>query len=246
VRITQLLLAIAFIASLALLGGCFSANPKDIAAFKKPYEVNVTADKYILQPADEIQVLSPTIVEIHLIQQKIRPDGKISFQNIGEVDAAGKTPMELAEAIREKASKLYVLTGEHPIDVRIAVYQSHVYYVIGMVNKAGPRLYSGRSTAMRALAEAQPNVMAWGDHIQVIRPSSDPKVRPKIFEIKWDPMVAHGDASKDVLLQEGDIIYVPPTILAGIGLTIAEFITPFTQAFSAMSTVPGGSTAVGY
>jgi len=86
-----------------------------------------------------------------------------------------------------------------------------------------------------------------GDHIQVIRPSADPKVKPKVFAIKWDPMVAHGDTSKDVLLEEGDIIYVPPTIIAGVGLKIAEFLTPFTQAFAAINTVPGGTgTTVGY
>lgn len=245
-KCTKLLLSVALVLCVVFLSGCFSANPKDIAAFKKPYEVNVTADKYILQPADTIQVTCPTVADINFPSQTIRPDGKITFPNIGEVEVAGKTPIEAADAIREKASKLYMITGDHPIDVRITQYQSHVYYVLGMVNRPGSRLYSGRSSALRAIAEAQPNVMAWGDHIQVIRPSSDPKVKPRIFEIKWDPMIAHGDASKDVLLDEGDIIYVPPTILAGVGLTIAEFLTPFSQAFSAVNTVPGGSAAVGY
>ena len=245
-KATTLLLSVALVGCVVFLSGCFSANPKDIAAFKKPYEVNVTADKYILQPADQIQVTCPTVGDINFPSQAIRPDGKITFPNIGEVEVAGKTPLEAADAIREKASKLYLFSGDHPIDVRITQYQSHVYYVLGMVNRPGSRLYSGRSSALRALAEAQPNVMAWGDRIQVIRPSSYPAVKPKIFEIQWDPMVAHGEASKDVLLEEGDIIYVPPTIVAGIALKIAEFLTPFTQAFSAVNTVPGGGAAVGY
>jgi polysaccharide export outer membrane protein len=214
-------------------------------AFKKPYEVNVTTDKYILQPADQIQIICPTIPDINVGAQTIRPDGKVSFVNIGEVEAAGKTPTQLADAIREKASKLYVVTGDYPIDVRISVYQSSVYYILGMVNRPGSRLYSGRSSALRALAEAQPNVMAWGDRIQVIRPSHDPAVKPKIFELPWDPMVAHGDTSKDVLLEEGDIIYVPPTVVAGIALKIAEFVAPFAQAFSAVGSVPGGAAAAG-
>ncbi|MDO8301701.1 MAG: polysaccharide biosynthesis/export family protein, partial [Sedimentisphaerales bacterium] len=210
-----LLLLIATVSSVSLLSGCFSSNPKDIAAFKKPYEVNVSEDKYILQPADQILAICPTIQEISTLpQQTIRPDGKVSFPNIGDVEVAGKTPIEAAEALREKFAKLYNMTGEHPIDVRIAVYQSSVYYVIGQVDRPGPRLCSGRSTALTALAQANPNVLAWGDRIQVIRPSHDPAVKPKIFEIKWDPMVAHGEASKDVLLQPGDIVFVPPTVLA--------------------------------
>jgi hypothetical protein len=36
--------------------------------------------------------------------------------------------------------------------------------------------------------------------------------------------------SKDVLLQEGDVIYVPPTILAAAALKIGEFIQPLGAA----------------
>jgi len=99
-----------------------------------------------------------------------------------------------------------------------------VYYVLGQVDRPGPKSYTGRDLAIRAIAEANPNAMAWGDRIQVIRPSEFPGVKPRIFELKWDPMVAHGDASNDVLLQEGDIIFVPPTILAGIALKLENFL----------------------
>lgn len=228
-KITQTLLAITFI---AFLGGCFSSNPKDIEAFKKPYEADVTMDKYILQPADEILVISPTVTELNLVQQRIRPDGKVSFPNVGEIDAAGKTPKEVAVLLRDHVAKLYTVSGEYPIDVRIAVFHSKVYYVLGQVDKPGPKPYTGRDLALRAIAEANPNVMAWGDRIQVIRPSEFPGVKPRIFELPWDPMVAHGDASKDVLLQEGDIIFVPPTVLAGIALKLEEFLTPVGRAFS--------------
>lgn len=55
-------------------------------------------------------------------------------------------------------------------------------------------------------------VLAWVDRIQEIRPSGNKNVKPKI-EFSFDRAAAHGDASKDVLLQPGDIIYVPPTVL---------------------------------
>jgi protein involved in polysaccharide export with SLBB domain len=241
-KYSKLLLFIAILLSFVFLNGCFSSNPADIAAFKKPYEVNVTADKYVLQPADQIQILG-SIPEINAPPQIIRPDGKVSFLHFGEIEAAGKTPTELADIIREKASKLYLITGEHPIDVRITVFQSHVYYVLGQVDKPGPKPYTGRDRALRALAEANPNIMSWGDRIQVIRPSYDPNQKPKIFELKWDPLVAHGDASKDVLLQEGDIIFVPPTVLAAIALKLEEFLTPIGRAFSTVWIVNNATTA---
>jgi len=39
-------------------------------------------------------------------------------------------------------------------------------------------------------------------------------------------MIEHGDMTGNVLLQEGDVIYVPPTILGSIGLTLQEIVGP--------------------
>ena len=80
------------LASLFILTGCFSSNKKDIAAFAKPMVVDTTAENYILQPPDEVEIHCSKVPEINMQRQQIRPDGKISFESIGEVQAAGKTP----------------------------------------------------------------------------------------------------------------------------------------------------------
>ena len=196
-----------------VLTGCFSSNPKDIEAFLKPHQVNVTTDKYVLQPPDEIEIHCTRIPELNMQKQRIRPDGKVSFENIGEFMAAGKTPTELSASMQKQISTLYTLVGDQPIEVRIMAFQSKKYYVLGQVHAPGPKIYSGRETVFTAISAAQPNPMAWLDRIQVIRPSADMSVKPKIFEVNFDRMSAHGDATKNVLLQEGDVIYVPPTVL---------------------------------
>lgn len=214
------------------LTGCFSSNPRDIKAFIMPQKVDVTAKDYILQPADEIQVFCSKVPEIHEQSQQIRPDGRVSFEAVGELEAAGKTPAQVAETLLTKILELYKLTGDHPIDVRIVVFRSKAIYVLGQVNTPGPQPYTGRDTVLRALALAGPTVLAWQERIQVIRPSSDKNVRPKIFEVNFDRMSAHGDTSKNVLLEEGDIIYVPPTILAAMAMKIEEVVRPIGRAFS--------------
>ncbi len=221
------------------LTGCFSSNPKDIAAFIKPQQVNVTAENYILQPPDEIQILCSKVPELHEQIQQIRPDGKISFEAVGEIEAAGKTPVQLANSIRAKILELYKLSGENPIDVRITVFRSKYVYVLGQVGTPGPYPYSGRDTILSLLSQAGPTVLAWQGRIQIIRPSSDKNVAPKIFELNYDKMIAHGDTSKNVLLEEGDIIFVPPTILAAIAMKIEEFVRPIGSAFSTVNIVYG-------
>ncbi len=214
-----------------LIAGCFSSNPEDIRAFVKPYEVDVTAENYILQPPDEIEIHAADIVQVDMQRQRIRPDGMVSFEAIGEVEVAGKTPKEVSALLEEKLADLYALPGENAIDVRVAVYASKVYYVVGQVGRPGPRTYTGRDSLLTALTEAQPNQMAWEQRIQVIRPSALEEERPMIFEVNYIQMVKHGDTTKDVLLEEGDIVFVPPTILASFGLLLEEFISPIARAF---------------
>ncbi len=236
-----------FIATLLVIAigltGCFSSNPKDIEAFLKPHQANVTADKYLLQPPDEIEIHCARIPELNLQKQRIRPDGKVSFENIGEFMAAGKTPSELSASMQKQLSTLYTLVGDQPIEVRIMAFQSKKYYVLGQVTNPGPKIYSGRETVFTALSAAQPNPMAWLDRIQVVRPSGDASIRPKIFEVDFDRMSAHGDATMNVLLQEGDVIYVPPTVLAAIAMKIEEFIRPIARAFTGANIVQGGTSS---
>ena len=212
--------------------GCFSSHPIDIEAYLMPDKVDVTAENYVLQPPDQIVVYCSRVPEIDRQSQLIRPDGKISFEALGEVEAAGRTPAQLANILRGKVLELYKLEGDKPINIRIIAYQSKKYYVLGQVARPGPQVYSGRDTVFSALALTQPTPLAWLSRIQVIRPSRDKNVKPKIFEVNFDRMAAHGEQSKDVLLQEGDVIYVPPTILAAVAFKFSEFLQPIGQALS--------------
>lgn len=225
------------------LTGCFSSNPKDIKAFLMPNQYDVSSRDYILHPPDEIQIHCSEATQIDGQSQQIRPDGRISFEGVGELYAAGKTPAQIANEIREKLLDLYQLEGNQPVDVRVVAFRSKRYYVLGQVGSPGPQVYTGRDTILGALALAgSPTVMAWGDRIQVIRPSAVGNVKPKIFEFKYDRAAAHGDASKDVLLQPGDVIYVPPTILAAAAMKIEEFISPIARAFTGYYIMGGGTT----
>jgi len=238
-RIKTILVKVILLTFVMCFTGCYSANPKDILAFTKPSNNLVSADSYILQPPDEVEIHCSSIVELHMQRQRIRPDGKVTFESLGEIYAAGKTPKELAETLREQILSLYALSGDNPIDVRIAAFRSKVYYVLGQVYKPGPKTFTGNDTVFRALAQSRPNPMAWKQRVQIIRPSADKTTKAKIFEINYNRMMAHGDLDKDVLLEEGDVIYVPPTILAGIAMVIEEFARPIGRAFSTVSVMYG-------
>ncbi|HIJ67676.1 MAG TPA: hypothetical protein HPP87_08495 [Planctomycetes bacterium] len=231
------------LALVVMLGGCFSARPEDIEAFLRPDEAQVTADDYLMQPPDQITVISSKVPQLQGTvrrigyTQTIRPDGCISFENIGEIHVAGKTPRQVAEIISERLKKFYTFASDYPIDVRVARNESKYYYVIGMVTNPGAQIYTGRETTLSAISKAVPNVQAWEEETQVIRPSLALAEKPKIFKLDFKRMIEHGDMSGNVLLQEGDIIYVPPTILASIGLTLQEIVGPLRGGASIVADV---------
>jgi len=221
------------------LQGCFSSHPDNLAAFSMPDQVVVTAEEYVLMPPDEITVHCSLVPEIDGQSQRIRPDGKISFEAIGEIEAAGKTPEEVTRILEQKAALLYNLHGDKPIDVRLVAYQSKRIYVLGQVNGPGPKVYTGRDSVLTALA-GRLNPMAWKSRIQVIRPSAEVNVPPKIFEINYTWMAKHGDLRKNVLLEEGDMIYVPAHPLAWVAMQIEMVMRPISRALTGSYMVEEG------
>ena len=226
------------------LAGCYSANPEDVKAFLRPDQADVTEDTYILHPPDVVTIKSSKIPELARgtsgsaqgLSQVIRPDGKISVESVGEIMVAGKTPRQVADIISEKMRELYKLTSDYPVDVQVT-NRSKYYYVLGQVQRPGAQIFTGRETTLSAIAKAIPNVRAWEQVIQVIRPSLNLEEGAKIFALNFERMIEHGDMRGNVLLAEGDVIYVPPTILGSIGLTLEEALGPLFQTAGAASTL---------
>ena len=230
---------------MVMTSGCFSSRPEDLNAFLTPNQADVTGEDYIIQPPDRITVIANDIPELSGVSsqlgqtQEIRPDGMISYQKIGEISVAGKTPRQVAGLIAQRLADLYKLTGDYPIDVRVT-NQSKLYYILGQVRQPGAKVFTGRETTLSAIAKAIPSDYAWKEQIQVIRPSRTEGERSHIFTLDYRKMVIHGQMDKVVLLQEGDIIYVPPTVFSAIGLTIGEIVGPIFQAGSAARMMGGG------
>ena len=220
-----------------LAGGCYNCDNKNVSSFQKPHEADVTADEYRLQPADEITVSSTRIPELHAQTQVIRPDGKVSYEIVGDVSVAGKTPDEVAEILAKRISHIYNLREKHPIDVQISAFASKLYYIIGHVRDPGAKIFTGRETAMSAIAKAVPLYSAWEERIRLVRPSTGKDVKGMICKVNFHKMIKYGDMTKNVLLEEGDVIYVPPTILAAIGLTVGELVTPILGGAGAVTAV---------
>lgn len=211
----------------------FGCAPKyqDLKAFVQAHEPEVAATEYRLQPPDVIAISSPTAPEVDGEIQQLRSDGKLSLKLLGEVHGANMTPRELASKLEELLGRYYVSPS---VSVRVVSFESKKIYVFGQVSRPGTLPFTGRDSVLDVLAQAQPDPAAWGSQVKVIRPSATPKERREIV-VDIDRMMQTGDLRENVLLQEGDIVYIPPSPLACVSLGMVRWLFPFQQAATAYS-----------
>jgi polysaccharide biosynthesis/export protein len=133
---------------LLLIWGCAPKLSSTVEA--QATAAQVVGEKYQLGPEDVIEISvwkEPDLTK----QIAIRPDGKISYPLIGEVQAAGKTVKQLREEISRRLEK-YVTDAQ--VTVILLKAQHYKIYVVGKVNKPGEFVVGQPANVMQALAMA--------------------------------------------------------------------------------------------
>jgi polysaccharide export outer membrane protein len=173
-----------------------AAKRADAAGQARPAE-----DDYRLGAGDKLRV------EVYKDQQlsqslQIRPDGKITLPLIGDVRAAGLTPIELREAI---TSSLKEYVTNPVVSVIVVETVASQVFVMGEVNRPGSIPLPGALTVLQALAMAGGfKDFANTKDIRVLRRGpSGPETIP--FNYK---SAMKGEA-RPVYLRAGDTIIVP-------------------------------------
>jgi polysaccharide export outer membrane protein len=162
--------------------------------------VNVPPD-YRLVVGDKLRI------EVYKDQQlsqslQIRPDGKITLPLIGDVMAAGQTPLALRDSI---AGSLKEYITNPVVTVIVVETQPQTFSVMGEVNHPGVHPYKGMLTMLDALAMAGGFKDFANTKNIIIQRSTSTGVQRIPFNYKD----AVRRDSKPVFVQAGDIIIVP-------------------------------------
>lgn len=157
---------------------------------------------YIIGPDDSIQVnvwKEPSFTESVLV----RPDGKISIPALGDVDAAGLTPMQLAADLTTRLEKFII---DPTVTVTVLAINSKHVYLVGEVGRVGPLNMTPDMTVLQAIASAGGlSPFANKKHIYILR--GEPGKQTKI-PFDYNKAVKSGN-SQGITLQPGDTIVVP-------------------------------------
>ena len=133
----------------------------------------------------------------------VRNDGKITFPLLDDLQAQGKTTMELKEAIQEKLAEFV----EAPtVTVTLANPISQKYYILGEVQGVGEYPLIKKLTVVQAFALAK-GFTEWAskDEIILFRRSGG---KEQMIKIDYDD-ITKGKLENDIQLKADDIIIVP-------------------------------------
>jgi len=134
----------------------------------------------------------------------VRPDGKISVALLGDINAAGFTPTQLAANITEKLKK-YI--SDPRVTVVVNTINSRKVFILGEVLHTGSYNLLPNMTILQALSSAG-GFSQWADlkGIYVLRNEGGKQNK---MRFNYKHVVKGGDVKENVVLQPGDTIVVP-------------------------------------
>jgi polysaccharide export outer membrane protein len=164
--------------------------------------VDTDASRYVIGADDSLQVTvwqEPSVSGTF----PVRPDGMISLVLVGDIQAAGITPMHLAHDITLKLKKFI----QDPIvAVTVVAVKSQRVYLIGEVAHAGPIELTPGMTPLQAIAQGGGlSPYTSGKHIYILRGPQGKQTKIP-FNYK---LAIKGDNRQDGPLLSGDTIVVP-------------------------------------
>jgi len=239
----RLLLCMTLALGSVLISGCWGRGTKYTelssaieARTRKAKDIKLDDERingmYQIGPPDQIKITAAENDDLST-ETIVRPDGYITFpfSKLHDVYAEGLTPKQLAEKLTQELSK-YILDVQ--VTVEVTAFRSQSIFVFGEVGREGALAYNGEMSVLDAIGAAR-NITRRGKPraILVVRGKPD---NPEVFRVDMVKVTREGDSAQNIMLQEDDVVYVPPNIFARVGYAIDNVLFPFRSVLSAMYT----------
>ena len=199
-----------FILMFLMIAGLAQATPGQKKGASKPTPAaqeqkssQVDSTTYVIGPED--------VLDINVWKEPdnsktvpVRPDGKISLPLLNDVQAAGLTPMQLQEAIKEGLKKFI---SEPQVTVIVTQVNSRRVYVLGEVARTGALPLLPNMTVLQALSAAGGlSQFAKTNGIYVLRTENGHQTT---LPFNYKDVVRGKRPEQNILLKPGDTIVVP-------------------------------------
>jgi polysaccharide export outer membrane protein len=135
----------------------------------------------------------------------VRPDGKVSLPLLNDIQAQGRTPDELRDALKQAAQAF--VEDPNPT-VMVKEIKSRRVFITGQVEKPGPYPLTGETTVLQLIAMAGGiREFADGSNITIIRKADNG--RTEILPFNYRDVLKRKNLTQNVQLKPGDTVVVP-------------------------------------
>lgn len=177
---------------------------------------------YRVGPPDLLRI---TILPEPLIEREavVRPDGMISVDLIGDVAAAGRTTEEIAADIENRIGRF---KRDARVTVALGAALSTEVTVLGEVGRPSTFPLSRQTRVVEAIGTVGgTTTFAAKSRIRLIRTGEG---KTQVYKVNLSN-IQSGNMGTNYLLQGGDLVYVPPGVMAAIGYQLQALLFPFQQ-----------------
>lgn len=227
--------AIAPILAACLIAGCTVA-PHARPASQAPAP---TTQAMTLHSGDKLELKFYYAPELN-DTQNIRPDGKITLQLLGDIQAAGRTPDQFGDDLQ----KAYAPQLKYPqVSVIVRESTQAKVYVTGEVERPGPIDLPGDMSALDAVMASGGFAMttAATDSVIVMRQVDGRRVGYKVDLHK----AMMGDSHAEFVLAPQDIVYVPRTEITNVDNFVEQYLTNVIPQSGLFYTHSSGNSSIG-
>jgi polysaccharide biosynthesis/export protein len=168
------------------------------------------SDKIEPRPVEEYRIGREDVLEIVVWHEPeltrvmpVRPDGHIALPLAGEIEAAGKTPAELQQAL---ATSLKPYVRDVSVAVLVREINGPRFSVLGEVTRAGTYPLRGAVSVEQALATAGGLTEFAGDEVIWVRQKAGGGTDRVHLNVKE---LVEGEIEGALLMHSGDALYVP-------------------------------------
>lgn len=180
----------------AAVGNRSALSPRSSMALAPAYSENPVDSTYRLGPGDYLDIG----LESNYMTVQIYPDGSLAIEECGSVNVLGKTLAEARELILDLVSKRYKREFCY---VQLSVLKRFRVNVMGAVQQVGQHQVEPQTRLSFFIRQVGGTVAnANIEDIWIIR-------KGDTLHVDFNAVSANGDFSGDVMLEQGDQIYVP-------------------------------------
>lgn len=178
-------------------------DTKTASAQTAPKKAATDDPNYVIGPQDVLDI--SVWKEPELTRPvPVRPDGKISMPLLNDVQAAGKTPLQLAADITAGLKKFVT---DPQVTVIVTTINSQRVFILGEVTRAGAYPLLPNMTVLQALSSAGGfTIYANLKKIYLLRVEDGKQVK---HPFNYKEVLAGKSADQNIFVKAGDTIVVP-------------------------------------